>query len=129
MYTDLRWGDFVGVTAFDEPDAHWRGDGQNPAWISMVGDYSDDVHNDLGLPFSSFLDRYEHLDITTFCPLLDFPIYDRYPCNCYDYSDYTIQSELDRFCATELEVQIRPNGSYETYSTQDELIRVYDTSV
>ena len=122
-----NYGRFLGVTAFDEPDAKWNEASPQHPWINMVETYRGQVNTALGLPFGSMLDRYDQLSIETFCPLLDYPVYDRYPYNCYEYNDYEISSTLNEFCATELYMD--NSMSYQVYATQDEMIRVYPTSI
>ncbi|MBN2861388.1 MAG: hypothetical protein JXK93_14065, partial [Sphaerochaetaceae bacterium] len=135
-------GDFIGVFGFDEPDARYEGPSwsaceEDTVWYVLVRNYADSSRNNISddiKPFGTFLDRWKTNDgdtmfyretIPLFCGELDYPVFDRYPCQFRDPEDRTFPDQIqfeDIIEATNL----LPSDSvdYYAYADQDEVFAV-----
>lgn len=138
-------GSFLGVFGFDEPDAKFEGPGWNqcqynwPYW-KLVDIYAQACRQQVSeedvFPFGTFLDRwctkdgdslYYQNTIPLFCEELDFPVFDKYPCNYNQVVNrtYPDQIESDEIIGA---TDLLPSGNvdYAAYASQDEIFAVSD---
>jgi hypothetical protein len=136
-------GKFIGVFGFDEPDARYEGPSwsesqHNTVWYDLVEEYAEESRDSISgdiLPFGTFLDRwrtqndslYYQTTIPLFCEELEYPVFDRYPCQYSRPVDRTFpdQIEFDEIIGS---TDLLPSDSvdYHAYANQDEIFSVDD---
>jgi len=136
-------GDFIGVFGFDEPDARYEGPSwenceYNTEWYDLVDSYADSSRSNISediKPFGTFLDRWSTEDtlgnkyyretIPLFCGELDYPVFDRYPCQFGEPVNDTFP-DLVQFDTIIGSTNLIPSDSvdYYAYADQDEIFAV-----